>query len=360
VRRHGYEVQVLTSMIPQAKGVEVEAIDGLEVIRTPSGLLRAPSRLPRRPRSLCTPGINRELRTRCAGADVYHVHNRFWYGLSTYRAANAALPPHAHHPQRPPNGASASRWTDGAGCSIIRSAVRCSACATASTVSAGRRWTTPSPSNVFTRRRSSITGSSTNLYRPGLDASELRQRLGIGAAPVILSNGRLVEQKGFPTLIKALQLVRRTVKDAQLVVVGKGPMKDGLMRLARDLEVKDAVHFVTGIPEAELPLYYNMCDVFALASYYEPAGMVLHEAISCGKAVVATSAGGIPEMVSPDCSITVPPRDHDAMGAELVRVLSDAGLRRSMERSARDRAVRYFDWDIIAAAWDSSYRTLYD
>lgn len=90
--------------------------------------------------------------------------------------------------------------------------------------------------------------------------------------------------------------------------------------------------------------------MFALASYYEPAGMVLLEAMSCGKPVVASSVGGIPEMLSPDCSITVPSRDHEAMGEGLIRVLSDAPLRRSMELAARDRAVRRFDWDVMTGA----------
>jgi len=358
VRDHGYEVQVLTSMIPQAQGRAVELLEGMEVVRTPSVYFeRLPAFLP--PPFTLSPGINRELRSRCRGADVYHVHNRFWYSPSTYRAVKghgADLMLTIHNAR--PRGISkqVDRWgglfDDTMGRRVF------ARCDRINCVSGAALESTIPPEH---RHKAVVVynGVDTRRYRPA-PADELRERLGLGAAPVVLSNGRLVEQKGFPTLIRAMQAVRQQVQDAQLVVIGRGPLKEELLRLAASLGMGNAVRFVTGIPEEELPLYYNMADVFALPSLYEPSAVVLYEALGCGKPVVATSAGGNPEIVSPECGFIVPPGDAEAMAMRLVEVLTDAGLQRSMGQAARRRAEERFDWDVIARAWDASYRALDD
>ena len=131
VRDHGYEVQVLTSMIPQAKGRDVEVVEGMEVVRTPSIYFeRLPAFLP--PPFTLTPTLNRELRKRCGDADIYHVHNRFWYPFSTYREAKKAGGSSSSPFTTPGLRASRNRWTDGEVCSTTSSDTRCSASATTS------------------------------------------------------------------------------------------------------------------------------------------------------------------------------------------------------------------------------------
>ncbi len=359
VRNHGHEVQVLTSMIPQAYGREVEEIDGMEVVRSPSLYLeRLPGFLP--PPFTISPRIRREMRTRCAGADAYHVHNRFWYPLSTYREAKqkgAKLLLTIHNAR--PRGISrqVDRWgglfDDIFGQKVFDQCDHIN-CVSKATLEG------TIPERFRGRSGVIYNGVDTALYRPGLDASELRGRLGLGPGPIILSNGRLVEQKGFPTLIKALQLVRGEIADAQLVVIGRGPLKDELERGAAGLGLKDALRFVSGIPEEEMPLYYNMAEVFALPSYYEPSAVALYEALGCGRPIVATSAGGNPEIVTPECGHIIPAREPEAMAERLLELLSDQNLRRSMGQASRQRAETLFDWDVIAREWDRTYRALED
>ena len=97
-----------------------------------------------------------------------------------------------------------------------------------------------------------------------------------------MSNGRLIEQKGFKYLIEAFAVVRKEIKDAELVIIGKGPLKEELRRQASSLGIERSVRFVTGIPEQKLPLYYSMADLFVLPSLYEPSAVVLYEALSTG------------------------------------------------------------------------------
>ncbi len=359
VRNHGHEVQVLTSMIPQAYGREVEEIDGMEVVRSPSLYLeRLPGFLP--PPFTISPRIRREMRTRCSGADAYHVHNRFWYPLSTYREAKqkgAKLLLTIHNAR--PRGISrqVDRWgglfDDIFGQKVFDQCDHIN-CVSKATLEG------TIPERFRGRSGVIYNGVDTALYRPGLDASELRGRLGLGPGPIILSNGRLVEQKGFPTLIKALQLVRGEIADAQLVVIGRGPLKDELERGAAGLGLKDALRFVSGIPEEEMPLYYNMAEVFALPSYYEPSAVALYEALGCGRPIVATSAGGNPEIVTPECGHIIPAREPEAMAERLLELLSDQDLRCSMGQASRQRAETLFDWDVIAREWDRTYRALED
>lgn len=354
VRDHGHEVQVLTSMISQALGREMEDIDGMQIVRSASLYLeRLPAFLP--PPFTISPMIRREIRTRCGGTDVYHVHDRFWYPLSAYHEAKrqGKLFLTVHNAR--PHGISGQvdRWgslfDDVVGRRLfgLCDHINCvSRAAPESTI----------PERHRNKAEVIYNGVDASQYRPGLDASELRERLGLGPGPVILSNGRLVEQKGLHVLITALQPVRRRVRDARLVIVGRGPLKDELRRHAASRGVGDAVSFVTGISENELPVYYNMADIFALPSLYEPSAVVLYEALGCGRAVVATSAGGNPEIVPPKCGRIVPPGDPGTLAESLVEVLTDSGLRRSMERASRQRAESLFDRDVIASAWDRAYQ----
>ncbi|MDD1770794.1 MAG: glycosyltransferase family 4 protein [Methanomassiliicoccales archaeon] len=358
VRDHHCEVKVLTSMIPQANGRAVEEIKGMEVVRVPSVYFgKLPAFLP--PPYTLSPSINRDMVRFCRGYDIYHFHNRFWYSPRTYRKikqifrAPIMLTVHNSRPKGISRGI--DFWggvfdeTMGNFVFGICDRINCvSRSALEDTIPP--KW----------RHKATVVynGVDTGLFTPGLRTAELRQRLGVGSSPVVLSNGRLVEQKGFHTLIMAMAEVVKQVRDTHLVIIGKGPLKDRLLGEATDLGIGDRVRIVTGISEQELPVYYCMADVFALASYYEPLGVVLAEAMGCGRATVATSVGGIPEIVSGGVGLLVPPRDHIVMANALVRLLTDDELRRGMESAARSRAVEMFDWSVITREWIRSYQAL--
>ncbi len=358
VKNHGYEVQVLTSMIPQAKGVRRENLHGLDVIRTPSFYMeRMPSFIP--PPFTISPLLGRDMRSKCSDAHVFHVHNRFWYSPLTYlgikRWQGKKLMLTIHNAR--PRGISkrvdywGGLYDELIGRSIFAACDRIN-CVSEATL----RDTIPEQD----RRKATVVynGVDTKRFRPGLDVSDLRKKLGVGSSTVVLSNGRLVEQKGFPILIDAMAKVRERFKDTHLVIIGKGPMKDELTKKASALGMADSLHFVTGIPEEQIPLYYGMADVFALASFYEPSAVVLYEALGCGKAIVATNAGGNPEIVSPECGFIVPTRDPQALSERIGTLLSDESLRKKCEIASRERAERLFDWDVVAKAWHDSYKAI--
>lgn len=358
VSNHGYQVQVLTSMIPQARGVKRETVQGVEVIRSPSLYLEhLPGFLP--PPYTLIPRLNADLKRECRGAEICHVHNRFWYSPRTYFTVKRSLRSHLMltiHNARPRNISKSVDYWGGVFDQVMGRMVFKS-CDRINCVSKAAMESTIPPEH---RHKCTVVynGVDTKRFRPGLDTSEVREKLRIGPGPVVLSNGRLIEQKGFPVLLKAMSMVRKEVKDAQLVVIGKGPLKSMLMREAAELGMRDEVHFVTGIPEEEIPKYYCLANVFALASLYEPSAVVLYEALGSGKAIVATSVGGNPEIVSEDCGFIVPPRDPHRLAEKLLLVLKDQQLRGRLEEASRERALSHFDWDVITKEWVRSYEAL--
>jgi len=355
-QKHKYEISILTSQIPQAKGVGHEEIEGMEVIRTPSIYLEhLPGFLP--PPFTISPLFPLDLLKQ--GADIFHIHNRFWYYFGTLaiikllKRRKLMLTIHNARPRGIASDVDfwGGLYDDTMGRLIF------SACDRINCVSRDAMEATI-PRGMHKKCAVIYNGVDTKSFTPGKGGEAVRKKFGIGSSPLILSNGRLVTQKGFSYLLNAFAELKREIEDANLLVIGKGPLKDQLIAQAKSLGVSDSFFITTGIPEAELPAYYNAADVFVLPSLYEPGAVVLYEALSCGKPVIATKAGGNPEIVSKDCGFIVPPSDSRALLEKMELLLGDEKLKKKLGAAARKRAVENFDWDIIAAGWDKSYKAL--
>ncbi len=114
----------------------------------------------------------------------------------------------------------------------------------------------------------------------------------------ILSVGRLEDKhKGFSILISALELLTKRGYDLDLAIVGEGPDREMLRMHSLKLGIKDRVHLLGSVSNSELTSLYEKCVLFVLPSVIEPFGLVLLEAMSFGKPIVATRVGGIPEVI---------------------------------------------------------------
>lgn len=135
-------------------------------------------------------------------------------------------------------------------------------------------------------------GVDMNQFHPQ-DAQEQRQRLGLHQ-PTLLSVGNLLPNKGHDLAITAL----RDLPEYELVIAGEGPMEESLKTLAKQLAVETRVRFVGSIDQKTLVSYYSACDLLVLMSENEGLPNVVLEALACGTPVIATNAGGIPEVLS--------------------------------------------------------------
>ena len=136
-------------------------------------------------------------------------------------------------------------------------------------------------------------------FRPGAGEA-LRRRRGFAGARVLLTVGRLSaaeRYKGIDTVLSALPRVLARAPDVRYVVAGAGDDLPRLRALAARLGVSHATLFAGAPPDADLPGYYNACDLFVMPSRREGFGIVFAEALACGKPVLAAAASGAPDAV---------------------------------------------------------------
>jgi glycogen(starch) synthase len=160
----------------------------------------------------------------------------------------------------------------------------------------------------------------------------------------ILVVGRLERAKGQDMLLEALPAVRERVPDAHLRLVGDdGGMAAQLSSRAASLGVPHAVVQAGARPRTELPAEYRAAAVCAVPSRFESFPYSCLEAMSCGRAVVASRAGGLTEAVrDEEDGLLVDSEDPAALAAALTRLLLDSSERRRLGQAARDRVLAAF------------------
>jgi glycosyltransferase involved in cell wall biosynthesis len=186
---------------------------------------------------------------------------------------------------------------------------------------------------------SGVPTAALRARRPGRDAA--RAALGIPAdAFVIVAVGRLVPVKGFDVVVRALPGVRAVVRAAMLLLGGDGPERRALETQARVAGVGPAVR-TTGVVNDVLP-FLAAADVLAAPSRNEGMGRSIVEGMALGLPVVATDAGGIPDVVGADeAGRLVGVDDVAALTTALIELGCDCRLRAKLGEAAIDRAERF-------------------
>jgi glycosyltransferase involved in cell wall biosynthesis len=160
-------------------------------------------------------------------------------------------------------------------------------------------------------------------------------------APVVGNVAALVPHKGHRHLIEAAHLVVREVPDARFIILGEGELRDQLERQVRESQLDKHV-LLPGF-RADVLGCLKGFDLFAMSSVTEGLGTSLLDAMACSKAVVATQAGGMPEVVDEGrTGFLVAPRDHHAMARAIVRLLTEEPLRRQMGEAGSARVRERF------------------
>jgi glycosyltransferase involved in cell wall biosynthesis len=158
--------------------------------------------------------------------------------------------------------------------------------------------------------------------------------------PVVLGVGRLVLEKGFDVLIRAIAEVREK-RPVRLVILGQGELREALQAQIDDLNLTDSVS-LAGFDKNPFK-YMARCDLFVLSSRHEGLPGVLIQAMACGAAVVSTDCpSGPSEIITPEVDgVLVPVEDVAAMAGLIERLLGDVELRRRFGEKGRETAERF-------------------
>jgi glycosyltransferase involved in cell wall biosynthesis len=173
-------------------------------------------------------------------------------------------------------------------------------------------------------------------------------------APLVGNVAALVPHKGQRHLIEAAHLVVQEIPDARFVIFGEGELREPLERQVKDHRLDKHV-LLPGFRTDVLGCMKGF-DLFAMSSVTEGLGTSLLDAMACSRAVVATRAGGIPELVQDGVTgVLVEPRDHKAMAREIVRLLRNEPLRTEMGDAGRVRVGERFTVERMVAGTADVY-----
>lgn len=182
----------------------------------------------------------------------------------------------------------------------------------------------------------------------------------------ILTTCRLVPRKDVSTLLKGFKRVHKKISDATLTVVGDGPDKQRLKKLARKLKIKEYVNFTGFVSDAELHNLYRSAGVFVLPAKYdlqgldiEGFGISLLEAMASGRPVVGANVGGIPSAIKKDWGYLYKPLNWMELGDRLIFLLRHPKIAEKKGRNGRKAVETIYNWKSVSKKIQDMYTTVY-
>jgi len=192
------------------------------------------------------------------------------------------------------------------------------------------------------------------------DGQAIRHRFGIAAEALVFGTvANLFARKGYEVMLRALPLILKSLPAVHYLIVGSGDAayEARLRRLVRDLGLENHVHFA-GFQESVFPCLAAM-DVYVHPALMEGFGIAVLEAMVLRKPVVATTTGGLPEIVQDgETGLLVPPGDPDALAKVVSLLLRDAAQRLALGEAGRVRVATCFTMDAMMGRLTSGYGAL--
>jgi glycosyltransferase involved in cell wall biosynthesis len=212
-----------------------------------------------------------------------------------------------------------------------------------------------------TQERIGSLGENCSYLHYGVECRRLRETAekAKAIAPIpkgeyVLTVAKLYPRKALDVLLRAIHLLKGRHCGYRFVIVGDGPEESRLKGMAVELGIDSVVIFAGDVKNDIVPALFKHCAFFALSSRVEPFGIVLLEAMTFGKAIAATSAGGIPEFVRDGHNgLLVPIEDSGALADRIERLIRDKVLREKIGWNGRMVVEKQFDYDKLAMKYEA-------
>lgn len=201
-------------------------------------------------------------------------------------------------------------------------------------------------------------GIDLQLFNPKKDGRYLKKRYKISdTKPVVLFVGRLDREKYIDVVIKAFAIVLKSA-DAQLVIAGKGKERTKLVKLAKKLKIDKDVIFTGFIPDQDLPSFYRMADVFAIASIAELQSIATMEALASGLPVVAAEVMALPELVHHGKNgYLFNQGDSQTLASHIIKIIQNPSLKKKMAENSL-KIISQHKLDKTIKSYENIYRKL--
>jgi len=187
-------------------------------------------------------------------------------------------------------------------------------------------------------------GFKDSLYY-AMDKATCRDRLGLSLDKKIIFNiSNLIESKGHKYLISAIRDVKHDLNNCECYIAGRGYFKGSLENQVIELQLQKYVTFLGWIPDEQIPIWMNACDIFVLPSLAEGNPTVMFEALGCGKPFVGTRVGGVPEVITSDeYGLLVEPADPEDLADKIL-----VALDREWDQGAILAYAERYTWENVA------------
>jgi glycosyltransferase involved in cell wall biosynthesis len=206
--------------------------------------------------------------------------------------------------------------------------------------------------------------SSVEIFPPGVDStifcpSPPRNAYpandGVSGPVTILFLANVVRRKGIFDLLQAFDRVVQRYPRSQLTVSGTGPQLAEAQSIASSMRAHDQVRFVGHQSRAGTIELYQSADIYCLPSHGEPYGVTATEAMSCGKPLVVTDAGGLGGLIDDQGGLRVPVADPDRLADALCTLIADPARRQAMGEHNRRRVLETMTWDRVVDRLEEIY-----
>lgn len=197
-------------------------------------------------------------------------------------------------------------------------------------------------------------GIDTSVYGSRSSGVAIRQQLQLRADAVVLGTlSSLTSEKGIDIALRAFALVQKNIENLSLLIIGDGPERKNLLKLAQESGISNRVIFAGR--RADIPQVLSAIDLFLLPSHAEGLPMALLEAMASGCAVVATRVGDVPEVVNAECGTLVEPGNPESFAQAIIEQLSDRILLQRRGESARKIVEQHFSSRAMAEHYAAIY-----
>ena len=217
--------------------------------------------------------------------------------------------------------------------------------------------------NILNKTTCIYNGVDLKSFSLNSNSDVFRNQISVKSGiPVVGYVGQLSHRKGVDLLVKAAPAVLRRFPGAMFLITGAdGIYEDGytdsMKAIANELEVID--HFLFIGKRNDVPEVMNACDLIVVPSRAEPFGKVVIEAMACGKCVIASAVGGIPEIIENGKNgLLVQPDNVEALETAILKALENNDINRSLAQNGKKTAVERFSIEVLVEKTQRLYSSL--